>query len=171
MKEKYYTKFYEYLKDVVKYFQETGSLRKFSDIAVKHKCTKITIPLFYEYGLHLVDGEPSRKISDLIRDRIADDERKRKGIDVVKPRFNKGDIIAWIKDGRECVALVDEGEMFSHCTNFDKQGDFFACDGIPYDVEFTKPSYAGLMEFVQHLSVTEEYYRKRDEERVATLFG
>lgn len=171
MKEKYYIKFHDYLKDVVKYFQETGSLRKFSDIAIKHKCTKVTIPLFYEYGLHLLEGEPSRKISDTIRDRIADDERKRKGIEVVKPRFSKGEIIAWIQDGRECVALVDEDDMFSYCTNHDKQGDFFVYDGIPDDVEFTKPSYAGLLDFVQHLSAIEEYYRKRDEERLATLFG
>ena len=171
MREKYYIKFHEYLKDVVKHFQETGSLRHFSEIAIKHKCTKITVPLFYEYGLHLLEGEPSRKISDTIRDRITDDDRKKRGVDVKKTRFNKGDIIAWIQDGRECVALVDEDEIFSYCTNFDKQGDFFACDGIPYDVEFIKPSYAGLMEFVQHMSVAEEYYRKRDEERVGTLFG
>lgn len=171
MKEKYYTKFHEYLKDVVKHFQETGSLRNFSDIALKHKCTKITIPLFYEYDLHLIEGEPSRKTSDLIRDRIADDERKRKGLEVVKPRFNKGDIIAWIKDGRECVAVADEDDMFFYCTNYDKQGDFFVSHNIPDDVEFVKPSYAGIIEYLQHLSAEEDYYRKTLQERATTLFG
>lgn len=171
MKEKYYIKFHEYLKDVVKHFQETGSLRNFSDIASKHKCTKITVPLFYEYGLHLLEGEPSRKISDIIRDRITDDDRKKRGVEVKKTRFNKGDIIAWIKDGRECVAIVDDGDMFSYCTNYDKQGDFFVYDPIPTDVEFVKPSYSGLLEVTQQLASMEEYYRLRDEERVGTLFG
>ena len=170
MKEKYYIKFHEYLKDVVKHFQETGSMRHFSKLSEKHKCTKITIPLFYEYGLHLEDGEPSRKISDIIRDRIADDERKRKGIDVVKSRFNKGDIIAWIKDGRECVAVADEDDMFLYCTNHDKNGDFFMCGEIPYEVEFVKPSYAGIIEYLQHLSASEDFYHKQDIERMRTLF-
>ena len=161
MKEKYYTKFHEYLKDVVKYFQETGSLRKFSDIAVKHKCTKITIPLFYEYYLHQLDGEPSRKLSDTIRDRIADDERKRKGVDVIETRFNKGDIIAWIENGRECVALVGEDDMFEYCTNRAKDGGLWVCDEIPTDTEIIKPSYTGLMELAHLLASSEAYYRNR----------
>lgn len=171
MKEKYYTKFHEYLKDVVKHFQETGSMRNFSKLSEKHKCTKVTIPLFYEYGLHLVEGEPSRKISDLIRDRIADDERKRKGMEVVKPRFNKGDIIAWIKDGRECVAVVDDGDMFSYCLNYDSEGNWFVCDAIPTDVEFISPSYSCLMELAHHLADAELYHRKMNEERMNTLFA
>ena len=32
MQEKYYIKFHEYLKDVVKHFQETGSMRNFSEL-------------------------------------------------------------------------------------------------------------------------------------------
>ena len=171
MKEKYYTKFHEYLKDVVKHFQETGSLRNFSDIAIKHKCTKISIALFYEYGLHLLEGEPSRKISDTIRDRIYDDERKRRGVNVVKPRFNKGEIIAWIKDGRECVAVVGEGDMFSYCLNYDCEGNWFVCDAIPTDVEFVKPSYANLMELAHHLADVEDYHRKMNENRLNTLFA
>lgn len=171
MKEKYYTKFHEYLKDVVKHFQETGSMRHFSKLSEKHKCTKITIPLFYEYGLHLVEREPSRKISDIIRDRIADDERKRKGMEVVKPRFNKGDIIAWIENGHECVAVADEGDTFTYLIKDEYEGYRFICDMIPTDVEFVNPSYANLMELAHHLASMESYYRQRDEERATTLFG
>lgn len=170
MKEKYYIKFHEYLKDVVKHFQETGSMRHFSELSAKHKCTKITIPLFYEYGLHLVEGEPSRKISDTIRDRIYEDGRKQKGLEVKTTRFKKGEIIAWIKDGRECVAVVDDDDFFRYCTNYDKDGDWFTCNELPSDAEFIKPSYEGLMAFTSHITELEDYHRKRYEERVTTLF-
>ena len=171
MKEHYYTKFYEYLKDVVKHFQKTGSMRNFSKLSTKHKCTKITVPLFYEYGLHLVEGEPSRKVSDTIRNRITNDERKRKGADVKSTRFNKGDIIAWIKDGRECVAVVDEDDMFSYCLNYDADGNWFLCDAIPTDVEFVQPSYANLLVFARHMADCEAYHRKMNEDRMNSLFG
>ena len=161
MKEKYYIKFHEYLKDVVKHFQETGSMRNFSELSAKHKCTKITIPLFYEYGLHQVDGEPSRKISDTIRDRIYEEGRKQKGLEVKTTRFKKGEIIAWIKDGRECVAVVDEDDMFCYCTNKAKDGGLWVYYEIPTDTEIIKPSYTGLMELAQLLASSEAYYRSR----------
>lgn len=170
MKEKYYIKFHEYLKDVVKHFQETGSMRHFSELSNKHKCTKITIPLFYEYGLHLVDGEPSRKISDTIRDRIYEDNRKQKGLEVKSTRFKKGEIIAWMKDGRECVAVVDDDDMFSYCINYDLDGNWFVCDEIPTDVEFINPSYTGLMELARHLADMEASFRGKYEESCKVLF-
>lgn len=170
MKEKYYIKFHEYLKDVVKHFQKTGSMRHFSELSSKHKCTKITIPLFYEYGLHLVEGEPSRKISDTIRDRIYEDNRKQKGLEVKTTRFKKGEIIAWIKDGRECVAVVDDDDMFSYCINYDKGGNWFVCDEIPTDVEFINPSCIGLMVLAHHLADMEALYRGKYEESCKVLF-
>lgn len=161
MKEKYYIKFHEYLKDVVRHFQETGSMRHFSELSNKHKCTKITIPLFYEYGLHLVEGEPSRKISDTIRDRIYENGRKHKGLEVKTTRFKKGEIIAWMDEGRECVAVVGEDDMFDYCTNKAKDGGLWVCDEIPTDTEIIKPSYTGLMELAQLLASSEAYYRSR----------
>lgn len=170
MKEKYYIKFHDYLKDVVKHFQETGSMRHFSDLSKKHKCTKITIPLFYEYCLHQVEGEPSRKLSDTIRDRILEDGRKRRGAEVKTTRFKKGEIIAWMKDGRECVAVVGDDDMFDYCSNMAKDGGLWVCDEIPIDTEIFKPSYTGLKEMVRLLASSEAYYRKLDEERMLKLF-
>lgn len=170
MKEKYYIKFHDYLKDVVKHFQETGSMRHFSDLSKKHKCTKITIPLFYEYCLHQVEGEPSRKLSDTIRDRILEDGRKRRGAEVKTTRFKKGEIIAWMKDGRECVAVVSDDDMFSYCINYDFDGNWFVCDEIPTDVEFINPSYTGLMELARHLADMEASYREKYDESLKVLF-
>lgn len=168
MKEKYYIKFHEYLKDVVKHFQETGSMRHFSELSNKHKCTKITIPLFYEYGLHLVEGEPSRKISDTIRDRIYEDGKKSYN----KPtKFKNGDIVAWYnEDGLECIASMRDDGMFSYCLNFEKKGEVFTVGEIPEGVEIVKPSYELLMDFTKYLSEEAIYLSNLFFERQQTLF-
>ena len=73
-----YDKFYNYLKDVVRYYQEKKTLKGFSELAKKHHTAAITQELFFKFGLDNVNNL-ERKTSNDIRNIIA------KGKCVIKP--------------------------------------------------------------------------------------
>lgn len=90
-----YEKFYNYLKDVVRYYQEKKTLKGFSELAKKHHCAAITRELFFKFGLDNVNNL-ERKTSNDIRNIIA------KGECVIKPakeeQENNDDGICTFKD-------------------------------------------------------------------------
>lgn len=150
MKKQQFDSFYYYLCDVASLYKSTGSLRNFSALAKKYKCTKITIAQFYEYGLHELSDSPSRQLSDKIRNDISELERKRK---LGNPRFTKGQIIAWKNnDGSEAIASVaTDATRFSYCYNFKGNKCMVIFDSIPDDVEIITPSHETLVKFCEEL--------------------
>jgi hypothetical protein len=77
-----YDKFYNYLKDVVMYYQKKKTLKGFSELAKKHHTAAITQELFFKFGLDNVNNL-ERKTSNDIRNIIA------KGKSVIKPAKEK----------------------------------------------------------------------------------
>lgn len=90
-----YDKFYNYLKDVVRYYQEKKTLKGFSELAKKHHTAAITQELFFKFGLDNVNNL-ERKTSNDIRNIIA------KGKCAIKPakeeQENNDDGICTFKD-------------------------------------------------------------------------
>lgn len=72
-----YDKFYNYLKDVVKYYQEKKTLKGFSELAKKHHTAAITQELFFKFGLdNVIDHEKlDRNVSNKIRSILAKGEK------------------------------------------------------------------------------------------------
>ena len=153
MNKECYDKFYSYLCEVVKLYQEKKTLRNFSLLAKKWKCKAITQELFYTFNLHKIIHPfvPSRDVSDKIRNVLAErDNRQRK-----TKCFNEDDIVAWERNGLRSVAHVRKDGLFSICLNYrgrhDEQNRLWEVDELPSDVVIEKANMSDIKRLVLHL--------------------
>ena len=109
-----YDKFYNYLKDVVKYYQEKKTLKGFSELAKKHHTAAITQELFFKFGLDNASNL-ERKTSNDIRNIIA------KGKSVIKPakekQENNDDGICTFKDVGDWIEFLGKEQDVLSCDN------------------------------------------------------
>lgn len=151
MDKKILDNFYEYLKDVIKHYQETGGLRNFSPLAKKWGVKAITKDLFYMYELHKIEkgSTISRFQSDCIRKSISEKDKIRRS------KFGNGDVVVWNRNGFRSVAVIDDGLMFSVCLNYrsreDEQDRVWYYDGIPTDVKIEKAKEEDMKSLISAL--------------------
>lgn len=154
MNKKIYERFHNYLCEVVEYYQEHGSLNKFSFIAKKWGVKAIPKEVFYVNGLHLLPKGhlPSMETSVEVRNILAERDRISHG----RVRFNKDDIVAWERNGCRSVAVMEDDTIFSVCLNFRGRANetkrLWMCDELPTDVIIEKPTMSDIKELVVQMS-------------------
>lgn len=172
MKQEIYKKFHQYICEVVKHYKQTGSMRNFSKIARKYKCSRITQQMFFENSLHLIKDEPSFLQSCMIYDIVASKKkasRKPKAYKVPdvdpdlfnRPRlhFDDGQVVAWKwKSGTTDtvnIAVVDENGWFNYGYNVENDGDIYYggnMNDYRGDIEYVEPPVSVLKEFLSQLA-------------------
>lgn len=156
MKEEIYERFHLYLCDVVSYYQENKTLKNFSDIAKKWGVKAIPKELFYVYNLHQLNGQPTRQVSDKIRDILS----KQDAIRRKKNRFHHGDVVAWERNGQRSVALLESDKEFIVCLNYrsreDEKDRVWVHDSMPDDVVVEKANMEDVLSLLRTI-VKEKY--------------
>lgn len=151
MNKKAFDNFYEYLKEVIKYYQETGGLRNFSHLSKKWGVKAITKEQFYLYELHKIHkGETiTRVMSDHIRETISLQRRRQRN------PLSKGDIVAWNNNSYRSVAVIEDGYSFSVCLNYrgkeDEQNRIWTFDEIPSDAKIEKATEDDMKRIIEAL--------------------
>lgn len=104
-----YERFYNYLKDVVQYYQEKKTLKGFSELAKKHHCRGITRELFFKFGLdNVIDPEKlDRNVSNNIRSILAKGEN---GVNPMKEEQKNDDGICTFKNIGYWVEFLSKEE-------------------------------------------------------------
>jgi hypothetical protein len=153
MNKESYDKFYSYLCEVVRYYQEHKTLRNFSLLAKKWRCKAITQDLFYLYDLHRIEYPcvPSKDTADLIRDILAEKDNKPRK----KKPFNEDDFVAWERNGFRSVAHIRSDGLFSICLNYrgrkDEVNRLWEVDELPNDVALEKANMSDIKRLALHL--------------------
>ena len=153
MEKDAYVRFYNYLCEVVSFYQKHKSLKFFTLIAKKYKVSAITKDTFYSYDLHKIpEGTvPSRELSDAIRNAMLKEKEESRN----KVNLIKGETVAWNNNGFRSIAVIDEGLSFLICLNYrgkeDEQDRLWMFDSIPEDVALERANVSDLKKLVSVL--------------------
>lgn len=133
-------RFSAYLKDVITFYNENGSLSGFSKITEKHHITAIPQELFFKFRLDQLPSNtfPNEELCNSILDAIRVRKSKHRRGSEACP-FTAGRIIAWQHpNGLKSIACLTKDEWASFVLNMrgreDEKDRIWVCDNLPYEV-------------------------------------
>lgn len=186
MKKDLNERFAIYLKEVIEFYNENGSLRNFSKITQKHKITAITQELFFKYGLDKmqVGSTPTIQQCESVLTEIRSRKENKKNTQKEEskkkePKFKAGSIVAYEnKEGIRTIAYVGEDDYAWFALNrlCKKEGTdrIWIYDEIPYCVmngtwKVVEPTKEDCERFIKELS-RELDYKFKEGNAQKTLF-
>lgn len=176
-----------YLKEVIEYYHENGSLKHFSVIALKHQITAIPQEIFFKHGLNKMQSgsiptiQQCHNILEDIRNRRTEKRKQKEETENTKeeePKFKERSIIAWkCRNGNVGMAYIGKNDFVLSSLNrlgIDGEEENVRFEeALPYNVsndtwQIIEPKKEDYERFIRALS--DRYIKECRKNTQKTLF-